>query len=548
MADKFGIGSENWDALRARTLSLPHDAGGNTIVDAGNLGLGNKIILYDSGGLDLRLYPPTQAGLEDALSDATDGDTVWLPSIPIVQTAGVIMPAGVALRGIGHKAILSASGFNGTAVKMDTGALCSGFSLDFASTLSSDIGIDAGFEDAIVHDVWVDVDEGIGIELGGAILAEEAWFLMQFNNSAAGTGSIVYSTDAFVSDTNQPTWKICPRPSNAENIWDTGGSRVGTFAILEDGSSAYVAGKRTGEAFDDWAIWRTDNPRAVSPTWAVIMAKGDTTISGVTFVGCSHLERHCDLIVALFRTTSGGGIERVYAEYNTVTSTWTFFDINTILNPNDARDMRAAYRAFTRSTTTWELREPVASALIDDSGADPAIGTLTSNVWLNRASGPLLYNLHEGSPNQKVLRDATNGVNQLTGFTAANVGFCVIRGHLQGSGVAFVEDNGELASNVWVSDDDGDTWTEKTAWGSGDVEFVGQETGQGRAGWIKRIADNNTEMFRKTADIFAVTPTWNDRSGNFWGTQAQVNAGTAIMPNEAPFPDLAMRNFRTVYR
>lgn len=547
MADKFGLGSEIWDALRARTLNLPHDAAGNTIVDAGNLGLGNKIILYDSGGLDLRLFPPTQAGLVAALTDSTSGDTVWLPSIPIPQTAGVTLPAGVALRGIDHKAILSASGFNGSAVTMAIGALCSGFSLDYASTLATDIGINAGFEDAIVHDVWVDVDEGIGIELGGTVLAEEAWFLMQFKNGETNTGSIVYSTDAFVSDTNEPIWKICPRPSDASNIWSTGGSSKGSFVILEDGSSAYVSGKISGSSPENWAIWRTNNPRAVNPTWAIIFQGGDAiSPTNNVIIGqfVANLERHGDLIIATMRTIVAN--TAAYAEYNTASGAWSFHEIGSVLAPNDVRNERAAYRAFTATKNPFLLREPVTLGIID-TASNHAAASLPGNVWRNRASGPIFYSYKKDIVALNILRDGTNAADRVSGFSGGDPRDVNVRGHLAGAGVAFVDEDGETLSNVWVSSD-GITFTEKTAWGAGTVEFVGQQTGEGRACWIKRIAGNNTAMFRKTADILIATPAWTDTSGNFWGTQAQVDAGTAIMPTTPTTPTLNLRTLWTVYR
>ena len=547
MADKFGLGSEIWDALRARTLNLPHDAGGNTLVNAGNLGLGNKIILYDSGGLDLRLYPPTQAGLVEALGDSTGGDTVWLPSIPIVQTAGVTLPAGVALRGIGHKAILNASGFNGTAVQMAIGALCSGFSLDYASTLSTDIGIDAGFEDAIVHDTWVEVDEGIGIELGGTVLAEEAWFLIEFKNGETDTGSIVYSTDAFVSDTNEPVWRICPRPSATSNIWSTGGSSVASFVIAEDGESAYVSGVISGSSPENWAIWRTDNPRAASPTWTEILRGGDlVSLGNFLIVGqfVSHLERHGDLVISMFRTTVAN--TAVYAEYDTNTDTWTFYEIGSTLAPNDVRNEHAAYRAYTATKNPFKLYEPVGISIID-TASNHAAASLPGNVWRNRVGGPIFYSYKKDIVALNIIRDGTNAADRVSGFSGGDPRNVNIRGHLSGAGVAFVDEDGETLSNVWISAD-GITFTEKTAWGAGIVEFIGQGTGEGRACWIKRIAGNNTAMFRKTADIFAVTPAWNDRSGNFWGTQAQVDAGTAIMPTTPTAPTLDLRDLWTVYR
>lgn len=126
MPDRFGRGSEIWDALRARTLALPHEGGGNVQgVDPGNLGFGNKIIHFDADGNDLTLYPATQDGLNDALAAANTGDTVWLPSRTIALTTGVVVPADVTVRGIDRdRAVLS-----GGSVTLGNGSILQDFKI-----------------------------------------------------------------------------------------------------------------------------------------------------------------------------------------------------------------------------------------------------------------------------------------------------------------------------------------------------------------------------------------------------------------------------------
>lgn len=167
MADKFGLGSEIWDALRARTLNLPHDAGGNTIVGGDNFGLGNKIILYDSDGLDLRLYPTTQDGLIEALGDSTSGDTGWLPSVPIALTSGIFVPQKVALIGINRsQAALEFAGFSGTAITLAEDAYLADVSVHFVSNGATAIGVDARFAGARVFCPTVLVSGGSSQNIG----------------------------------------------------------------------------------------------------------------------------------------------------------------------------------------------------------------------------------------------------------------------------------------------------------------------------------------------------------------------------------------------
>src|SRR5512139_3215867 len=126
----FGLADPQYDALRVlSTQALQIGSVDNTTPSGG--GLENKIYLWPSDGSTITTYAATQAGLIAALAAAVSGDTVWLPSIPIALATGVTIPAGVALRGISHNAILTFSGFSGTAVTLSAGSLVETFTMTF---------------------------------------------------------------------------------------------------------------------------------------------------------------------------------------------------------------------------------------------------------------------------------------------------------------------------------------------------------------------------------------------------------------------------------
>lgn len=127
---------------------------------------GDTILLYKANGNPVAEY----ATLAAAAAAAGSGDTIVLPSQTIALTAGVTLPAGVALVGMGDKSIISASGFSGTAITLAADAMCRSFALAFVSNGTTAIGIDARFARAKIIDVTVMVSGGsasnVAVEMG----------------------------------------------------------------------------------------------------------------------------------------------------------------------------------------------------------------------------------------------------------------------------------------------------------------------------------------------------------------------------------------------
>jgi len=158
MSRWFGKRDPNWDALRAATLGSSPGALASGIVSGVAQ---NKIVLYRAIGGPLAIYEPTMAGLVAALEGASDGDTVWLPSIQIGPiTTGVALPPGIAVVGLSEMSMLVFTQFSGTAVTMNDNSVVRGFLVSFQSNGTTAIGIDARFPGAAVDNMIVVVDGG----------------------------------------------------------------------------------------------------------------------------------------------------------------------------------------------------------------------------------------------------------------------------------------------------------------------------------------------------------------------------------------------------
>ncbi len=152
----YAFGRRNnpaWDALRVQSLNRLGGLVSDNQTPGALGGLTNSIYVWHADGTDLAIYDPDQAGLNSAIGVAATGDTIWLPSVPIALTAGITIPANVALRGISLDAILSFSGFSGAAITMAANAVCDHFTFTYTPSGNNSIGLDARFSGAIVNHV-----------------------------------------------------------------------------------------------------------------------------------------------------------------------------------------------------------------------------------------------------------------------------------------------------------------------------------------------------------------------------------------------------------
>lgn len=93
----------------------------------------------------------------------------------------------------------------------------------------------------------------------------EVW-LWHHNPATTPSNAIIYSTDYFSNPTT-PTWQtVAALPGDLSYI--QGGS------ITNDGSVCYIAGVDT---LTHTVIWKSINPKAVTPTWTKIVSYGDAT-------------------------------------------------------------------------------------------------------------------------------------------------------------------------------------------------------------------------------------------------------------------------------
>jgi len=280
----------------------------------GGVTLGNNIYLWPCDGGPIVQYAPNEAGLTTALSAAVTGDSVILPSIAIALTAGISVPAGVALVGISHNALLSFSGFSGTAITLSEGSLVEGFAVDMVSNGTTAIGINAEVADAVVSDMDVTASGGsttnIAIGAGVTIVQDEIW--------VAG-GNETTHADPFI------VWSNYTR--NGARVWESVASiPAGTlleFVVADDGSAIYAMFEL---APTQQAIYRCLNPKASSPTWTAIAYDGFDTGIGEIVTYFDYTLGPMTISGTTLITTASvapGPHEWVYGEYNGHAWTWT---------------------------------------------------------------------------------------------------------------------------------------------------------------------------------------------------------------------------------
>lgn len=258
----LGIADPYYDALRVRSgQSIAPDLGAGT---TGGSGLENKIYVWHADGSAIDLFDPTETGLNGAITTAVSGDTIWLPSIDIPVAAAKTLPAGVAMRGISHKAILTFSGFSGTALTLSAGSYIHGFNISMTSNGTTAIGVNAEVADAVINDMDITADGGsttnIAIGAGVSVIVDEIWL--------AANGAISEHTVAWSNYTR-----------NGSRVWNRVASLPNTdtlvyFAVAADGSAIYLA---TGAVRWAYNLYKCANPKDPSPTWTLILYNGYNT-------------------------------------------------------------------------------------------------------------------------------------------------------------------------------------------------------------------------------------------------------------------------------
>lgn len=266
---ELGIADPIYDALRVRSgQSIAPDLGGGS---SGAGGIENKIYVWYADGSTVDLFDPTETGLDSAIAAAaSSGDTIWLPSIDIPISAAKTLGAGVAMRGISHKAILTFSGFSGTALTLSAGSFIEGFTISMTSNGTTAIGVNAEVADAVINDMDITADGGsttnIAIGAGVSVIVDEIWL--------AANGAVSERTVAWSNYTR-----------NGSRVWNRMASLPDAntlvyLAVAADGSAIYLA---TGAARWAYNLYKCVNPKDPSPTWTLILYNGfDTGIGTIT--------------------------------------------------------------------------------------------------------------------------------------------------------------------------------------------------------------------------------------------------------------------------
>lgn len=243
---KFGKSRSIADALRTATLINPRTgAGGSGSGELPPGSGGNRILLYRADGSALVEYPPTQAGLGDALAAASYRDTVWLPSIEIALAAGCSVPEGVALVGIDENALLSFSGFSGTAITLAADAMCYNFRVVMASSGATAIGVDARFANALVEQMAVEVS-------GGSTDNIAVWA-----GATSGGGGGAFPSTSILDNFNRADEGPPPSSSWILAAEGAGGTKVVSNACAADldGSPGYGTwGMAVGPDCEVWGV------------------------------------------------------------------------------------------------------------------------------------------------------------------------------------------------------------------------------------------------------------------------------------------------------
>lgn len=498
----FGIADPYYDALRVQSnQAIWPDAGGSTSGTGGILE--NKIYLWPADGSTISTFDATETGLNDSLAASVSGDSVWRPSIPIACTAGITVPAGVALVGISENAILSFSGFDGPAVTLGSGAKMLGGQVLFSVTGAVGVGIDNQAADTVVEHVHVEVSGATlnNIRFGKStlVVASEVW--AGYVKPSVGN-VLIYSKDFdFTGTGNAATWY-------AYTSWPTGFDSTSsknyyTFDPL--GTEFFIGGNLTG-------IWRCTNQAAIranpatNPTWNKILSVGDVITGSRTVTSISPMQYWNDRLVGLVRVHSGGGDELDVGEY--VSGSWTWY-----AQGDDATTPQYIQHEYLQLRAAIDLsvqriRNPLTGTTYHDYSCG---GTGSSNVQsMYRNHDPAtskLYTVWSANSTDPKIVDALGNVLKATGLAAGKLaGDGQVTGSILGSSVFVCMQDGELFVST-----DGLTFTQKATY-----KGVYHDTYKSSGGYIVRAG-----LTGNTGDpIYAISldggSTWSSKIGNLW--------------------------------
>lgn len=474
----FGKADPVYDALRVQSnqATWPDAGGGSGSV--GGAGIENKIYLWPADASTVSTFDPTEAGLIAALAAAVSGDTVWLPSIPIACTAARTIPAGVALRGISHNAILNFSGFAGACVVLSADSIIDGFTLNHSDGKWFDASAD-GSKALRIHGTALRAAIGLNV-------------VPEFSEIWIGESAGIYWND------NGGWHKVASNP-DANIIRWTG--------MVNDGSTLYAVTNPAPDTEDLilTKIYKCVNPKAGSPTWTLIAQAGDSAASstistyftytlGPMVLQSSNLYTLCHLAVATDAWA--------YGIYDGAAWTWTRTTNHGTFSPlgcgNDMYSFSGASQ-FIYDGANASL-ETISAA--NDIGFEFYRSPLAGTRYCSEKISTTMY-LHQiGGSNL-----ATLGAIAALGSLANTK----ITGPENGNQVYCVSANSGADGHLWLSDN-GSTFTDVATWAEGwakDDDF----DGGGKLIWLPISVSNAAVMCRRYTRAGAVDA---DLTGNFW--------------------------------
>lgn len=483
----------SWDALRVQTLSV---LGGIAVNSGSDAGLLNRIYVWHADTSTLGVYFPDESGINDALAAAAAGDTIWLPSVAIALTSGKIIPAGVTLIGLSLNSILSFSGFSGTALTLSTGSFLCNCRIQFVSSGSDEIAIDATVHNARVENVWPQVSgvatNSIKLLIGKTATAEaiELWF---------ATSSNFPSTSI-----NQVGWKdLADGSFHAVAALPTNLKQINGFKVAVDGSAIYLMGNLNSDI--DWRLWRCANPKAGSPTWTLIVEPDEVISAGtITSNGVIGPLFMYDTTL-LFRVALTGGAGGAYGEYD---GAWTWWGFSTMQAAAGIMGLPIVHRAWQKTDESPQHIHIVPGGGAVGSGWLNSAATDPIEMWQNLIGGNR-YTPHRTSSIVKIF-DIDANTDPVNFGVDGDVQDVRVRGALRGA-ATFATFGGQL----WLAEN-GTTFSHVNDWSDGGPIEDGFEIGGGDLYWIvhRSIDLNHGSVFlKKSANRGS---TFTDATQDYW--------------------------------
>lgn len=498
----LGKSEDNYDSLKLITQAL----GNNVAGDGGGGVLQNHIYLWPSNGDLPSDYVPTSAGLAAALAASTSGDTIWLPSMTIALTAGITLPAGVALTAISMDALLAFSGFSGVGITCSIGSSVSGFTVTMVSNGTTAIGIEARVTDALVERMNVTASGGtvinIAVDLGAdlrILQANEAWLA---GGSTLGSAEevIAWSDDWY---TGNPHWnRVAGALPEVTKLEWAGMASDGTTLYASFGPTFTLPSK----------LYMCANPKGAVPVWTCILQAG--TVIGPYTIDTYFSYTYGPVVTVSDRIWVAAHIARTdFAEPNLVVLThdgvsWTVIDA-LVINGIGAEGVGRGLVA-----TAGLLYNAPGTLLENLSGGANAIGyefyrTLAGAYYLSYKHGGNLYIHGQSTDYQNLGATSFDSDTQFTKISGAE----------ESTWVYAVSHLGDF----WASSD-GSTFTNLETWKKG-YSRDRARLGGGILGWtsIEFIAHGN-QIGKVSSDNGA---TWGaDLTGDWWSAvQTNVTFG-----------------------